>query len=381
MGRALDWAIFSIIIVVMGTGLNNMVPGLAYILAGVGVVNLLFKPRVLQVPAAFFRPTMVAGFILFNSFFWAHGFFSPLETRIYFVHVLSMAMLLLAYAYGTFLLRRGKLTGGAGREMGVAVVAVGALAVLLLGQIGEMAGYVDLRPGGLGGYGVDLFFRPGGFLNSNMTAAIALVFLFVVARLNWAGRTLVAVAAVALTTVVVLLSQSRAAIIVLVPYLLFLASRRGRIFMFAAPIALVVLLVFSAPSDDSEVSGLLEIVGSRFEGDFSSDQRLFELGRGLSAFSDAPLLGNGYRYLTQRIGSSAHNEIVENLANFGIVGVTVLVLACYFLYWPASLVFFGVCIVPTLMFSHNFFDTVPLQVALGLALTVDRSRVGVRSGG
>jgi hypothetical protein len=49
-------------------------------------------------------------------------------------------------------------------------------------------------------------------------------------------------------------------------------------------------------------------------------------------------------------------------------------LATYLLYGGGSARFLLVCVAPTFLFSHNFYEAVSLQTALGLAYAVDRSR-------
>ena len=114
-------------------------------------------------------------------------------------------------------------------------------------------------------------------------------------------------------------------------------------------------------------------VTTRFTGDQSSAIRMSLLQQGWSAFTEFPIFGNGYRYLENATSYSSHNQILEVLINFGIFGFIVICIACYFLYTPLSIALCIVCIFPTLLFSHNFFDTYAFQAALGLALAVNQS--------
>ena len=93
-----------------------------------------------------------------------------------------------------------------------------------------------------------------------------------------------------------------------------------------------------------------------------------------TVWHDAPFLGKGYRYVALTAGQSTHNQLVEILASFGLAGLAAIGLASYLLYWGGSARFLLVCVAPTFLFSHNFFETVSFQTALGLALAVDRSR-------
>jgi hypothetical protein len=212
--------------------------------------------------------------------------------------------------------------------------------------------------------------RPGGFFNPNMTAAIALIFLFIANESQSARRQeRAATASVVLATLVILLSQSRIGMIVLFAYAFFWRSPRALIVCVSLVVAGIGLAFLI---DANGVGRLLAKIAHR--GDQSSSLRLELIVHGLNAFLDAPLFGKGYRYLQLTIGQSAHNEIVECLANFGLVGTAVIGLAWYLLYWGASWRFLLVCVAPTFMFSHNFFETVSFQTALGLAFAVDASR-------
>jgi O-antigen ligase len=132
-------------------------------------------------------------------------------------------------------------------------------------------------------------------------------------------------------------------------------------------------------SYQSEFLNLIDKVTSRFSGDESSTTRLFLIEYGIRHFLEEPLLGNGYRYMAGAVGWSAHNEIVENLVNYGIIGCCVIALAMYLLYWPATLSFIFICVMPMFMFTHNFFETTAFQASLGLALAIDRLEKYARS--
>jgi O-antigen ligase len=214
--------------------------------------------------------------------------------------------------------------------------------------------------------------RPGGFLNPNVTAAISLILLYVSERCNSAKKNYLFLFPFILTLIIVFLSQSRAGILALVVYLgyLILIRRSFPILMVCIATALLVSLGFFF--SQIEAINLLDRVVSRFSGDESSSMRWFLLKYGIGKLSEAPLLGNGYRYMTSAVGWSAHNEIVENLVNFGVIGAVIIALVLYLLYWPSSSPFILICIMPMFMFTHNFFETTSFQASLGLALAIDR---------
>jgi O-antigen ligase len=135
--------------------------------------------------------------------------------------------------------------------------------------------------------------------------------------------------------------------------------------------AAAICLAFLIDLDSGRLA--LQLLG-RITGDYSSQERLELLKHGLAAFMDAPFLGKGYRYVELTAGQSTHSELVEILANFGLAGLVAIGLASYLLYRGGSARFLLVCVAPTFLFSHNFFETVSFQAALGLALAADRSR-------
>lgn len=365
---------FAMIVVPVGTGLYSLAPGIAYVAVLIACACLFLNHTFVRAPLRYIDQYMVAGFLIFNSFFLVHSLFFFLETRIYFVNLISLGMFLLVYTYGTLLLLDQR--AGKSDYVGtfIALISIAALTILLLGQAAEVLGYLDRRELGFDDQDVSLMHRPGGFLNPNTTSAIALVFLFSVETLSRNKRAYLVVLALALTTVIVFLSQSRAAIIVLIAYLLFLTLKKGLVSFVVASTSLIILFWIAGAVYQLDIVELFEATVSRFGGDTSSEERYYVLNYGLSAFADAPTLGNGYRFLESAIGTSAHNEIIENLVNFGIVGAIVISMALYFLYWPASALLLFVCVLPTFMFSHNFFETTAFQAALGLALAIDRIR-------
>src|SRR3569832_1098941 len=77
----------------------------------------------------------------------------------------------------------------------------------------------------------------------------------------------------------------------------------------------------------------------------------------------------------------SHNEIIEWLGNFGILGFCVMLLIFFRFYYAGSLKHLCLCILPSFLFCHNFFETTALQVALACAfyLGLQASRKAVVS--
>lgn len=363
-----------LIVVSVGTGLYILAPSIAYIAVVLSCIFLLLSHSFVSAPLRYVAPRMVGGYLVFNSLFLVHSLFFHLDTRRNFVTLISLGLFLLVYVYSMLVFRDQTRRPLDRRVNLVAVMCISALLVLLLGQAAEMMGYLDRRALEPNDTHLSLTLRPGGFLNPNVTAAIALVFFYSSAQLDSRmSRHLTAIALV-LTTMILLLSQSRAALIVLAAYLMFLSIKHGPRFMAVAGVLLAIVAFVVLTSYELEIQQLFDATIARFGGDESSAARREIVIRGVSAFADAPLLGNGYRYLESAIGTSAHNEVLENLVNFGIIGTVVVLTASYLLYLPISLSFLLVCVMPTFLFSHNFFETTAFQASLGFALAIERTQ-------
>jgi O-antigen ligase len=233
---------------------------------------------------------------------------------------------------------------------------------------------IDRR--GLGGSeDAELTVRPGGFLNPNMTAAIALVLAFVASRLSTGARDAIHLACLLVASIVVVLAQSRAGLLALGVHVGCLAWRRPAVLV-AVGVAGVAAVAWIGADALLDVAGLVEHLLDRFSRDNSSDERLVVLELGMAAIDERPWFGHGYRHLEHVFGRSAHNEFVETTVNFGFVGLAVALVGVTLILLPASVHLLVVCVAPSVLFSHNFLDTVELQACLGLALAVDRSGRG-----
>jgi hypothetical protein len=373
----------AVVLGVIAGGLYTLVPGLAYVLVAAAGACLLLDKSFAASPVNCIGRDKLAGFALFNLFFVLHTLphlpalqeHEPVRTL--YLHVLSIGMYLLALTFGRLALVQSTYAearyDARSRQL-CTILPLAGLALLLLGQIGQLIPALEREARELADVVYILSRRPGGFFNPNMTAAIALVLLFIANETPWRSRPPRHLQpAVILATLVVLLSQSRIGIIALLTYELVFLSRKvllTTVLLIAAAICLTLLI-------DREFGRLASKLIGRFAGDYSSSERLELLGRGLTAFLDAPLLGNGYRYVALTAGQSTHNQLVEILASFGLAGLAAMGLATYLLYGGGSARFLLVCIAPTFLFSHNFYETVSYQTALGLAYAVDRTRAAV----
>jgi hypothetical protein len=353
----------------IGTGAYTMLPGAAYALVGLACTVLALENRFVAPGGAGLDARLVAGVLLLDAAFMLHGVVYGLEPRRLAALTLSLGLLALSRTLWGVVLDDVR-TGA--RHARVAVLV--AVAVLLAAQLAELAGMIDRR--GLGGSeDAELTVRPGGFLNPNMTAAIALVLAFVASRLSTGARDAIHLACLLVASIVVVLAQSRAGLLALGVHVGCLAWRRPAVLV-AVGVAGVAAVAWIGADALLDVAGLVEHLLDRFSRDNSSDERLVVLELGMAAIDERPWFGHGYRHLEHVFGRSAHNEFVETTVNFGFVGLAVALVGVTLILLPASVHLLVVCVAPSVLFSHNFLDTVELQACLGLALAVDRSGRG-----
>lgn len=356
----------------MGTGLYTQLPSVAYIPVLCTVVLLLSNKRFLRAPQQYVEPNILRGFALFNAFLLLQIAFSKMELHAYFFQFFSLSLMMLTYAL-VKLIADGQRSAYLSIFSHLGVIVLLGLLLLLAGQIAQIAGYIQqVNYEGADTNVLVTLARPGGFLNPNVTAAIAIVFLFTLDRLsNIVGKRLFMIA-LPLATTVALLTQSRAALIALLGFLLIILLKQSLRHMASTLLIASVFVLFMTIAYPDEVNSLIDNVMQRFEGDSSSDERQYVLRYSFDVFADSPLLGNGSSYLVSKLGVSSHNQLIEILVNYGLVGFLVLTPALLLLYFPISALMFVFCILPMFLFSHNFFDSGPYQVALGLVLAVDR---------
>jgi len=318
----------------------------------------------------FLNEKALIGFIIFNTFFIIRVFLQneeSTELKLYFTHIISLGIFLCLLSTTDIALKTAIHAKHRYIESYISIFSILVLATILIGQAIQI--YSEQYT---------LFSRPGGYLNPNMSAAITLIFMYII-HINESKsarpQPYTILIGLSLTFIIILLSQSRSAILILIPfsaYIIYTASIMQQKISLMVLITIAIIFFSIYQSDFIE---LAKSISTRFEGDMSSNYRMTLLNQGWSAFLDSPIYGNGYRYLEQITIYSSHNEIIENLANFGLLGFTIILTACYFLYSPLSPTFFIVCLLPTILFTHNFFDTYAFQAALGIALAIERFRL------
>ncbi|MEQ1544785.1 O-antigen ligase family protein [Methyloglobulus sp.] len=221
----------------------------------------------------------------------------------------------------------------------------------------------------------NLLQRPGGFLNANMTAAIALIWLYITFESKSKAPVIIKGLALLITLAVCLLTQSRAAILFLTLYVVYkLIVLRNISFLVSVIFAGLLILLAAHYFELDFVKELLDKFSSRADsGEGSAQERSHVIVLAINSFFDAPIIGNGIFSVSKTIGRgvSSHNELLEVLANFGLIGFFMMSLLYWAFYHKSSFTYTSLCILPTLLFSHNFFETIGYQSALAFAYFTD----------
>ena len=239
------------------------------------------------------------------------------------------------------------------------------IAVVLAGQILEAYGAVDIygqmaEANAWGKSFTDkLLSRPGGFLNANMTGAVAMVWLFVILESRLEAPVLFKGVSLLLTYSVCLLAQSRGSILFLTLYVIYKIFISRNIKFFIAMIsALVALFVLFAYIDLDFVNALVTKFTERAsQKEESAAEREYLIYKAIAGFQETPIFGHGLYHLSKTFGVSSHNQTLEILNNYGLIGFF-----CYFLFYVAfyhknHVSYLILCIFPLLLFSHNFSKT------------------------
>lgn len=259
-----------------------------------------------------------------------------------------------------------------------------SLAIIAGGILLQLNGIIVSRRDGEAMEGVEegLLLRPGGFLNPNMSAALSLVWLFCAMESKSMRSVFVKTACIAICLFTVSITQSRAAVLCLGAYLLIKMFERGaraRKFFGLALGGIGIVLVMTGQF--ALFDEIRDSIIRRFQGDGSSAERFFLLRTAFATFSDGPVVGHGMRAMLRIAGLGTHNEIVEWLVNFGVTGLVVMLLVVFRFYYVHSFKYVCLCLLPTFLFSHNFFETTAFQVALAYGFTVAaQSRRALPSG-
>ena len=353
------------VVLLVCTGANSALPGSGFLMLALGLAALALNPLLRERPGELLLARMLLGAAIFNVVFLMYGVSHSLEGRIYLIHLYSLLWMCLAFA----------LASGAWRAMpdrqaqwAQAICAVG-LIVLLFGQWAQIKGWIvapDERFERRAELAAAL--RPGGFLNPNTTAAIALALLYASGLHRRRVFTLFAACICLLATTVVALTQSRAALLALAICLVVIGRRH--------PLRLLLIaIVFGAGgwmTGAWDAAGVLFEVfdrfAGRFSGDASSSERAYILRRAWEAIQEAPLFGQGYGYLIRSYEMGSHNQLTELWVDFGLFGALPMLAAGMLMLGRVSALFVVVCVLPAFVFSHNYFDSAHLQAALGLAL-------------
>lgn len=237
------------------------------------------------------------------------------------------------------------------------------------GIVLQLNGWISFRGDEqIGSMDEGLLLRPGGFLNPNMSAALSLIWLFSALESKADISYWQKLACVTLCIFVLSMSQSRAAWLFLSLYVIYKSWEGGARVMkyYWIPVVLLILMLpFISQMD--ELTEIYNAILLRFQGDGSSDERYLLLQSALGIFAENPILGRGMRSMYRFFGLATHNEVVEWLVNFGMVGFFVMCLVVARFYYIGSFKYLCLCIFPTFLFSHNFFETTAFQVALACA--------------
>lgn len=248
-----------------------------------------------------------------------------------------------------------------------------SLAVIALGLILHMNGMINFREDQdtIEAADVGLLLRPGGFLNPNMSAALSLIWLYVALESKVGKSNLLKFTCLMICLAIVVITQSRAALLALTIYFGFKLLTEGKQALKYA----VALLVLGLPllmyfGESGFLTDLYKANFERAQGDASSQERRILLAAALDTFTNNPIVGGGMRAMFQFFGLGTHNELGEWLVNFGLLGFSMMALIFIRFYYIPSFPYLCLCIIPTFMFSHNFFETTAFQAALAYAASL-----------
>jgi O-antigen ligase len=373
MTQGFPLAVLTVLLMLLGSAVYTVAPGYAYPLILLAALVVIANPAFQNSVYHYVPLERLAGVFIFNAFFLIATFQTELDLRTRFVHLISLGVFLLTFTT-TRLALEGMSNSRAKAEGTLRLAALATLIVLFCGQLAEVFGYIE--PSDPGGIRDELSFwqRPGGFLNANMTAAVGLALIYIVCEVSTRRAKVLIAGSLAVFSMSLVLTQSRTGVLFFALYLLTLLFR-GRLSYWFVLLLLIVLSLLAATYLGEPLFQLLmdNFVG-RFQLDFSLSERVAVLARALDLVGDSPILGHGYRYVQHVMSVSTHNEILENAVNFGIAGSIVVWISFFLIYQPRSFSFLLACIAPSILFSHNFFETVSLQAILGVACVVSLMR-------
>ena len=363
----------SAFVMVLGTGLFTMLPVPFPVICLAVLASMSLDRNWRSRPFVHLPAHRIGGVLILSCVYLGN----TLAGRMDFMDLTSAMYGLTGFTLAHALISLASHHEGVAFQAGMSRWAVMALLVLGAGQVAQLTGVLALQNAGTGDEVNRFILRPGGFHNPNMTAALALLlFEILLFASTGKGRWLRIPGGLTLVAIIVL-AQSRAPSLFLgLRWLLVTLqgglSRRTLIWLATAVGAALVAGVVTSLSGDGNL--ILETFFARFSGDDSSDERgrLFLLG--LEAFSQSPWWGNGYHHLMQIVDLSSHNEFVENLVNWGVLGSIPVWIAFALIYGTRNPGIWLAGIAPSLLFSHNFFTTLSLQVLLGILIGADHAQ-------
>jgi hypothetical protein len=371
----LEFISLGLIIIIIGSGAYTQIPGLGYIFPLLLLAVLMFDRDFFKNQANYVNKKMVIALFILILFFSIQLLLNRIIFNGYLFYIIAMSIMFITYTVSrTIILRTNHLN--LYFFYGMSSIVFLTLALILAGQFAQMLGYiVSINFDGAQFDKMLTLSRPGGFLNPNESAAIALVLCYIAYNLsNFVGIFIYSISIIP-TVLIILISQSRAAILLLIIMVCFTIKFSIRRMV----LILIFLMTFSLISFyylndySSEMMDLLINSLDRFEGDDGSDERFNVIKFGLDAFVKSPIFGNGASFSTENFGISTHNQPLEIASSYGIFGILVLGLVIWWTYFPSSIFFKLFCFIPFFMFSHNFMESAALQSVLGLALALDRA--------
>lgn len=362
----------------IGTGLYTIFPSASYLLIGFACL-VLFADKSFQTnPKAFVDMQMIKGTILFNAFLLIQVIVGRMELSAYVNQMISVNILIAVYVYTNLIFKFEDLRfGHAVLSFNFALLL--SMTLLLLGQIAQITGRIQqVNFEGADREILIAVARPGGFLNPNVTASIAVSILYILKQLRKVGSDAFVVIAAPIACIIVLLTQSRAAAIALLILIVIIFSTSKRSYALGMLLFSIGMIYIGFEMFSDESSKLIDNALGRFEGDASSDDRQFLLSSALDGFANNPIFGNGHEYMVSNYGVASHNLLAEILVSYGLVGFILIGASIALLYLPSSPSLVIFCVVPLFLFSHNFFDSVPYQMMIGVAMAFDR--IGIDRG-
>jgi O-antigen ligase len=375
--QAFSLAISAVLLVLLGSAAHTLAPGFAYALILVGAFAVVANPAFQKSVFDYVPPERLAGVLVFNAFFLLATFRTELDLRTRLICLISLGTFLLSFAAAQLALQGTSASHEkAKRVLGLA--AFTTLILLLCGQLAEIVGYIAPQDPGLTGE-LSFWQRPGGFMNSNMTAAVGLALIYIAFELGSRTARVLSAASLTVFCISLVLTQSRAGMLFGGLYLLSMLFRKTLSYWLVLCLVTLFSLVATAYLEEPLFQIVMDNFVSRFERDSSFNERVSILVRAVDLVGDSPLWGHGYRHVQHVMSVSTHNEILENAVNFGILGSAIVWISFVLMYQPRSVSFLVTCIAPSLLFSHNFFETVSLQVTLGVACVVATMRRAERA--